>query len=140
MQYLVREILRFSVGALGPVLGGFEGRDLALTDCWVNVDGPGAFHTPHGHYPAAWSGVVYVRAEHTASPEPTSRDGKIELLCPVPVPEAFALPTGVTVAPRDGMILLFPSGLPHLVHPHRAARERIGIAFNLAVVPRARGA
>jgi len=139
MRYLVRAILEFSVGALGPLLGGFRSQDLALSECWANVDGPGAFHTPHCHHPAAWSGVVYVSAEQSLATDPASREGKIELLSPVPVPQAFAVPTGVTVAPRDGMILLFPAGLPHLVHPHHEESERVSIAFNLDVVERKRG-
>jgi uncharacterized protein (TIGR02466 family) len=135
-RYLSRSVLEFAVRALHSVTGGFAGKDLALTHCWANIDGPGHWHTPHCHYPSPWSGVAYVAAEGCASPDPEQRAGKIELLNPLPAPEAFGQPTGITFTPRDGSVLLFPGLLKHMVHPHQTAAERISVSFNLNVVPR----
>jgi hypothetical protein len=33
------------------------------------------------------------------------------------------------------MMMLFPSYVPHMVFPHRGARERISISFNLRKEP-----
>jgi uncharacterized protein (TIGR02466 family) len=135
-RFFARAVLEFGVRALRDVVGGFSGRDLALTSSWANIDGPGTWHTPHCHYPAQWSGVLYVATDGCASDDPQIRAGKIELLSPLPAPQAFLQPTGVTFTPKDGMILLFPGVLQHLVHPHQSPTERVSIAFNVDVVPR----
>ncbi|HVU04600.1 MAG TPA: TIGR02466 family protein [Polyangiaceae bacterium] len=137
-QYLTRAVLEFAVRALRETGMTFADTDLVLSSSWANVDGPGCFHSPHSHYPAHWSGVLYVSVAGCAAEDPSVRDGKIELLNPLPAPQAFHAPTGVTFTPKDGMILLFPGVLSHLVHPHRAQVERVSIAFNLDVLPRRR--
>ena len=39
------------------------------------------------------------------------------------------------VMPKAGEILIFPSTTRHWVHPHRAAEERVTIAFNARFSP-----
>lgn len=135
-RFFARSVLEFGVRALREVVGGFAGRDLALTSSWANVDGAGNWHTPHCHYPSQWSGVLYVATAGCSSEDPEVRAGKIELLNPLPAPQAFLQPTGITITPKDGMILLFPGVLQHLVHPHHEPLDRVSIAFNLDVVLR----
>lgn len=135
-RFFARAVLEFGIRALRDTVGGFAGRDLALTSSWANIDGPGHWHSPHCHYPAQWSGVLYVATDGCASDDAQLRGGKIELLNPMPAPQAFSQPTGVTFTPKDGMILLFPGVLQHLVHPHESPTERVSIAFNLDVVPK----
>ena len=40
----------------------------------------------------------------------------------------FANP--ITIKPKDGMLLVFPSYILHQVHPNLSDRERISIAFD----------
>jgi hypothetical protein len=41
----------------------------------------------------------------------------------------------VTFPPQPGLMVLFPSYVPHNVPPHRGDRPRISIAFNLRKEP-----
>jgi hypothetical protein len=44
-------------------------------------------------------------------------------------------PTAVRRPSRAGMMVPFPSNLPHTAFPHQGARQRISIAFNLRKEP-----
>jgi hypothetical protein len=45
------------------------------------------------------------------------------------------LPSSVTLRPKPGMMVLFPSYLPHMVFPYQGGSQRISIAFNLRKEP-----
>jgi uncharacterized protein (TIGR02466 family) len=98
---------------------------------WINVNGTDAFNTPHDHPNWTWSGSYYVSV-----PEPDGRSGAIEFFDPRANVRAFGVegaaclaPT-VTVAPTNGMMLLFPAWLKHWVYPNGDDAERVSIAFN----------
>jgi hypothetical protein len=80
--------------------------------------------------------VLYVDAEPDTPADARDKSGKLELLNPIPLAESFGQPSGVTLTPRNGVVLLFPGSLSHLVHPSRSARERVSVSFNFDVVPR----
>jgi uncharacterized protein (TIGR02466 family) len=135
--WMVDAIQRFAVAALTESYAGFEQVELRLSACWATVCGPGGWLAPHQHFPAAWSGVLYVAAEPDPSvSEAHDKSGKLELLNPIPLAESFGQPSGVTLTPKNGVALLFPGALSHLVHPSRSARERVSVSFNFDVTPR----
>ena len=45
------------------------------------------------------------------------------------------LNSSYTVRPEPGLMVLFPSYMPHMVLPHQGGRERVSIAFNLRKEP-----
>jgi hypothetical protein len=45
------------------------------------------------------------------------------------------VPISVLIRPEPGLMIIFPSYLPHMVYPHRGGRPRISIAFNLRKEP-----
>ena len=45
------------------------------------------------------------------------------------------LPSSVYVHPKPGLMVLFPSYVPHMVFPHNGSSARISIAFNLRADP-----
>ena len=45
------------------------------------------------------------------------------------------LPPGIFIRPEPGLMVLFPSYIPHMVFPHRGKRPRISIAFNFRKEP-----
>jgi hypothetical protein len=47
----------------------------------------------------------------------------------------MALPSSVTIHPRPGLMVLFPSYVPHMVFPHDGSGTRIPVAFNLRKEP-----
>jgi uncharacterized protein (TIGR02466 family) len=115
--------------------GSYDGAEIQaeITECWANVCGRGAWHSPHDHFPAHWSGVLYVSARHCLAHANDDREGRIELLNPIPLARAFGMPSGIVYEPVDGMVLLFPGAIQHLVHPNPSEDDRISVAFNLVV-------
>lgn len=105
---------------------------------WININGPGAFNTPHDHPGWAWSGTYYV----AVPPDPMGRSGMIEFLDGrtnlgvLGIAGATCLMPKFTWAPQPGEMLLFPAWLKHWVYPNEQAEERVSVAFNLRFVPR----
>jgi len=105
---------------------------------WINVNGKGAYNTPHDHAGHTWSGCYYVKV-------PAQADGPgadLEFLDPRTnvkaggVPESPFFANTVRVSPREGDVLLFPSYVRHWVYPNHADEQRISIAFNARLVER----
>jgi uncharacterized protein (TIGR02466 family) len=103
---------------------------------WANVNQRGDFNTMHTHPGATWSGVYYVDpGESEPAPEGTA----IHLSDPCPTringffPELAS--STFLFRPEPGLMILFPSYLPHAVPPHRGDRPRISIAFNVRKEP-----
>lgn len=100
---------------------------------WINVNGRGAFNTPHAHPDYEWSGSYYVKVP----PAPAgSRSGSIEFLDPRGTVSQMAglgsnhFAPKIRKVPREGTLLLFPSYLRHWVYPNDQDEIRISIAFN----------
>lgn len=131
----VTALRAFIAGALGD-------RDATprIYECWAVVGGRGAWHVPHNHFPGAFSGVLYVDAEHVVAArgegKGREREGALEFLNPIGLAAAFGLPSGVAYPPRDGLALLFPAALTHLVHPNPSDTPRVVLSFNVTLDPR----
>ncbi len=130
--------LNQSIGAFaGQCLAQFhpgqeENTEILLTSCWGNISGGDAWNAPHNHLPCQWSGVFYVDVEESIKDnQPKDRHGLIEFMNPLPLGRHYHRPSVVTYKPEDGMILIFPGYLMHLVHPNLSDSQRISIAFNL---------
>lgn len=131
IQGLLRTLLAAPVGGdVSRIQGGLELRG------WANVNRDGDFNRIHNHAENHWSGVYYVDLGKT---RPGIRhNGAIEFLDPRPAAGAAPLPgfnlgTPLTVTPKPGEFILFPSWLQHGVLPFRGEGERISIAFNAVV-------
>lgn len=104
---------------------------------WANVNRRGQYNKPHLHPASTWSGTYYVDAGDPA-PEGNELSGLLSLMHPNPAaPMSFfrMLPQAINVQPADGLMVLFPSYLPHIVYPYDGERPRISVAFNVQRVP-----
>jgi uncharacterized protein (TIGR02466 family) len=103
---------------------------------WANINRRGHYNNIHTHPSATWSGVYYV--DHGES-NPTADRTSIQLYDPNPArTNVFFpdLPIGTfRFRPEPGLMILFPSYVPHDVPPHQGDRPRISIAFNLRKEP-----
>jgi uncharacterized protein (TIGR02466 family) len=98
---------------------------------WAAVNRAGHYNTTHVHPMATWSGVYYV---DPGDGSPDSTDGYLEFTHPV-VASALTffpsvLPSARLIAPKPGMIILFPSYMLHGVRIYKGERPRVCIAFN----------
>jgi len=127
LKEVSRCILDFSLDickfmSIEPVSGGTG---------WINVNENGHFNWRHTHPQSALSGVYYVKT--------SSNSGNIEFENP-----SMDLMTNIKVksynifncasfqVPSEtGVMYIFPSWLPHKVHPNLSDEERISISFNL---------
>jgi uncharacterized protein (TIGR02466 family) len=103
---------------------------------WANVNRRGDFNTLHTHPGATWSGVYYVdHGESSGDVEGTA----LQLFDPNPARTNIFFPelstANVLIKPQPGLMILFPSYLPHAVPPHQGERPRISIAFNVRKEP-----
>lgn len=106
---------------------------------WANVNRGGTANAVHNHSMSHWSGVYYVRIGDYDADE-FSRAGGLTFVDPRggvnmykhPGNSLFGEP--MTLMPKAGDLVIFPSWLYHLVRPFRTDTCRISIAFNASIV------
>lgn len=100
---------------------------------WINVSPSNAFHAPHDHPGAFWSGCYYVQAPRH---DGDLLSGALEFIDPRGAIGTNALietpftRSKFTVRPRAGQCYVWPAFVKHWVHPNRTDDERITAAFN----------
>lgn len=122
-----RHVARFA----GSLELDLTGRELAMTDCWVNIMPRGAVHGLHLHPLATISGTYYVKTPH-GCPGLKLEDPRLERMMAAPPRLAGAARENrpwVVLPAEAGSMLLFESWLRHEV-PSNTAGERISISFN----------
>jgi uncharacterized protein (TIGR02466 family) len=126
---------KFVTEALTPRIRSEKPWAVQISGCWAVAAGAGGFLVPHNHFPSPWAGVFYLDAEHALEEDHEAAGGCLDLLCPVPLAEAFGLAANTLVQPKDGLAVLFPGALQHAVHPHRSEKTRYSVSFNANIVP-----
>ncbi|MEM9222880.1 MAG: 2OG-Fe(II) oxygenase family protein [Pseudomonadota bacterium] len=103
---------------------------------WANVSRDGNYNAVHDHPSSHWSAVYYVAVGQ--ADENVSLNGALEFIDPRPAINTLQINGAtqqkrVTISPRPGVLVMFPSWLKHMVHPFRSSGERISIASNIRV-------
>jgi uncharacterized protein (TIGR02466 family) len=109
-----------------------RGREIALTDLWVNIMPPTAAHSLHLHPLSFISGTYYVVTPR-GCPGLKFEDPRLSKFMAAPPRRADARPAfrpHITYPARAGHVILFESWLRHEVAANRVAAERISISFN----------
>ena len=108
------------------------GRELSMTDCWINIMPQQVVHSLHLHPLATISGTYFVHTPR-GSPGLKFEDPRLDryMAAPPRRPDCRAENrTWHTVPARAGQLVLFESWLRHEVTPNPAAAERISVSFN----------
>ena len=102
--------------------------------CWANINGYKDTNMWHTHPKCVLSGVFYVDANKKSGNlkffhpyiNDISREWEEHI-------KNFNLMNNVEteIEPRSGLLILFPSFLPHSVNPNLNKEERISISFNI---------
>lgn len=127
-QELNRHVARFA----RALEFDLRGRQLAMTDCWVNIMGRGAAHGLHLHPLATISGTYYVRVPRGA-PGIKFEDPRLERFMAAPPRLSHVTRTNrpwVILPARSGHLVLFESWLRHEVASNLLAIERCSVSFN----------
>lgn len=118
-----------------------------VPEMWANVSTKGHANQYHYHPGSFWSAVAYIDDGYAGSDDP-ALGGELQLLDPrmpmivmtapdLRLKDAEGKPqrNEITVRPRTGLIVLFPSWLQHAVRPFHGEGTRISIAINLVAAP-----
>jgi uncharacterized protein (TIGR02466 family) len=109
-----------------------QGRDLAMTDCWINIMSQHAKHGLHLHPLSTLSGTYYVQVPPGA-PGLKFEDPRLDRFMAAPPRAVAARPENrawVLVPAVAGQIVMFESWLRHEVAAHPGPAERVSVSFN----------
>jgi len=109
-----------------------RGREIFMTDCWVNIMPEHAEHALHLHPLSFISGTYYVRTP-PGCPGLKFEDPRLDRFMAAPPRRSNARPANrqhVIYPATAGNVILFESWLRHEVAPNPAPGERISISFN----------
>ena len=125
--------LRRHIAAFARILEwDLGGRQLAMTDCWINIMPQGAHHSGHLHPLSVISGTYYVRAPRGGSGL-KFEDPRLERFMAAPPRRSNCSQEGRvwhTEPATAGKFLLFESWLRHEVAANPFDAERVSISFN----------
>ena len=109
-----------------------DGRELTMTDCWVNIMPRQVVHSLHLHPLSTISGTYYVQTPKRSSGL-KFEDPRLErfMAAPPRLPNSRKENRPWVVLPADaGEMLLFESWLRHEVASNPAKGERVSVSFN----------
>jgi len=109
-----------------------ENRELAMTDCWVNIMPRHVVHGLHLHPLSTLSGTYYVQVPK-GCPGLKFEDPRLDRFMAAPPRRADVRPENrpwIVIPAQPGQLLLFESWLRHEVAPNPRPAERISISFN----------
>ena len=109
-----------------------RGRELVMTDCWVNLMPTAVVHSLHLHPLSTISGTYYIRTP-AGSSGLKFEDPRLDRYMAAPPRQADAAPElrpWYTVPARAGQVVLFESWLRHEVPPNPSRTPRVSVSFN----------
>jgi uncharacterized protein (TIGR02466 family) len=109
-----------------------EGRELSMTDCWVNIMPQRVVHGLHLHPLSTISGTYYVQTPKGCSAL-KFEDPRLERFMAAPPRREDCKPEQrpwFLVPAEAGKLVLFESWLRHEVRPNPAKTARVSISFN----------
>ncbi|MBI2512643.1 MAG: hypothetical protein HYV96_11740 [Opitutae bacterium] len=109
-----------------------RGREIAMSDFWVNIMPEHAAHSLHLHPNSFISGTYYVVTPR-GCPGLKFEDPRLSKFMAAPPKTPDARPANqphITYPAKAGWLLLFESWLRHEVAANRTTEERISVSFN----------
>ncbi len=107
------------------------GRELKMTDCWINIMPKHVVHGLHLHPLSTLSGTYYVQVP-AGTPGIKFEDPRLDRFMAAPPRKSTRTETRAwgTFPAAAGQVMLFESWLRHEVMPNRIDAERVSISFN----------
>jgi uncharacterized protein (TIGR02466 family) len=131
-ETLRRKLNRHVAAFAAAVEWDLKGRELNMTDCWVNIMPRHTVHGLHLHPHSTLSGTYYVQVPRR-SPGTKFEDPRLDRFMAAPPRKAEAkreTRPWVTFPAAAGQVMLFESWLRHEVAPNSVNAERISVSFN----------
>jgi uncharacterized protein (TIGR02466 family) len=131
-EALQKKLARHVQAFAAAVEWDLAGRELAMTDCWLNIMPRRTCHSLHLHPLSALSGTYYVHVP-ARSPGIKFEDPRLDRFMAAPPRSARARDENrpwITLPAAAGHLVLFESWLRHEVAPNPVAAERVSVSFN----------
>jgi len=131
-ETLRRKLNRHVAAFAAAVEWNLKDRELAMTDCWVNIMPRHTVHGLHLHPHSTLSGTYYVQVPR-GSPGTKFEDPRLDRFMAAPPRKTEArreTRPWVTFPAAAGQVILFESWLRHEVAPNSVNAERISVSFN----------
>jgi uncharacterized protein (TIGR02466 family) len=131
-ELLQRRLKRHVAAFVRVVDWDLEGRELAMTDCWVNIMPRHVAHSLHLHPLSTLSGTYYVQVP-AGSPGLKVEDPRLDRFMAAPPRRRGARPGNkpwVIIPAAAGKLVLFESWLRHEVAANSASTLRVSVSFN----------
>jgi uncharacterized protein (TIGR02466 family) len=120
--------------------------DLQFVGSWFQVQNSHAFHDVHTHGNCSWSGVYYVQIDPSdqrrGHPSLGEVNGVTRFYGPytqyqagayMDMGNAYLQSNHIDIQPEAGMLIIFPSYLPHKAMAYQGEKDRIIISFNVQI-------
>jgi len=104
-----------------------------ITNFWINKNNKGSFNRTHVHPGCQLSAVYYVKAPKNCGDIVFSNPNVASVMQGFDKLKEPEFQSEWSVKPEDGLFILFPSYMPHEVHPNQSDEERISASFNVQV-------
>jgi len=138
LQQLMRKIEQVFKDEVLPFHGIDQTKaSIHIGNSWANINDFSAWNKPHMHNGCWYSGVFYVRADgDEGCIDMVDKDVKVVS----DFPHSPRVPMSFSYPPVTGMLILFPSGLMHMVEPNMTDKDRYSISFNMVIKYHSNGA
>jgi uncharacterized protein (TIGR02466 family) len=104
-----------------------------LGNMWANINYSGGYNKPHIHPNSLFSGVYYIKTPPNCG-KIVFNDPRPGVQCNMPTRQRGKPPPHlwreVSIDPKVGRIIMFPSWLWHSVEPNQSNDMRISVSFN----------
>lgn len=120
-QYIEDEILPFYKISAGDI-------QLSVSNMWGNINDHMSWNRPHEHNGCWYSGIFYIDCPSIETGHTTFFEHGARVLDAMPPTRRGR--TSFSLKPIDGTLVMFPSGLTHMVDPNITHDDRYTVAFN----------
>ena len=110
-----------------------------ITESWININGKGNFNLTHTHPESDFSAVLWVltlgeKSGRLEFENPhTFEQSRVLTKLKQKIKKDFNCDKSHWFVPNDGVLLMFPSNLRHMVFPNTTDTSRISISFNINI-------
>lgn len=116
----------------------FKHQNINLEALWLNINSKYSYNAEHTHRPTNLAGVLWVQVPPKSGKFVFTFphyhfDSDIIMSTDDSYREEIGLHGEISVEPKAGKLILFPSYMPHRVDINESDEDRISIAFNLGI-------
>jgi uncharacterized protein (TIGR02466 family) len=115
-----------------------ENLSLVCDDLWFNISSPGDYQEFHNHAGSHFSLVYYISVFPDSGDIVFANHYSLVDMFPLPVKDyTYASFNSCFYTPKNGMLLIFRSNLPHMVKQNLSEFDRISISMNFKFIQNA---